>query len=65
MADSEVLTMEVVGEFLGYDQDQTIVQYFRRCFAHYFPALGLAAPVRHKSLGRDPRRSAMLDKRCW
>lgn len=30
LADSEVVTMEVVGEFLGYDQDQAIFQYFRR-----------------------------------
>lgn len=40
LADSEVLTMEVVGEFLGYDQDQAIFQYFRRYYAHFFPALG-------------------------
>ena len=30
LADSEVLTMEVVGEFLGYDQDVAIYHYFRR-----------------------------------
>jgi hypothetical protein len=39
LADSEVLTMEVVGEFLGYDQDQAIYRYFRRYYAHFFPAL--------------------------
>ncbi len=30
LADSEVVTMEVVGEFLGSAQDQTIFQYFQR-----------------------------------
>ncbi|MGI8477199.1 MAG: IS982 family transposase, partial [Thermomicrobiales bacterium] len=39
LADSEVLTMEVVGEFLGYDQDQAIYQYFQRHYAHFFPGL--------------------------
>ena len=40
LADSEVLTMELVGEFLGYDQDIAIYRYFRRHHAAWFPALG-------------------------
>lgn len=40
LADSEVLTMEVVGEFLGHDQDVAIYRYFRRDHADWFPALG-------------------------
>jgi hypothetical protein len=39
LADAEVLTMEVVGEFLGYDQDAAIYHYFRRHHAGWFPAL--------------------------
>jgi Transposase DDE domain len=39
LADSEVLTMEVVGEFLGLDQDVALYQYFRRHHADLFPAL--------------------------
>ena len=38
LADSEVLTMEVVGEFLGYDRDAAIFQYFRREHPDFFPA---------------------------
>jgi len=38
-ADGEVLTMEVVGEFLGLDQDVAIYQYFRREHPEFFPAL--------------------------
>jgi hypothetical protein len=39
LADSEVLTMEVVGEFLGYDQDVGIYHYVRRHHPGWFPAL--------------------------
>ena len=39
LADSEVLTLEVVGEFLGLDQDTAIYRYFRRHYGHFFPAL--------------------------
>jgi hypothetical protein len=40
LADSEVLTLEVVGEFLGLDQDMAIYHYFRREHPDWFPALG-------------------------
>ncbi len=39
MTDSEVITMEVVGEYLGLSQDQAIYTYFRRHYSHFFPAL--------------------------
>ena len=39
LADSEVLTMEVVGEYLGLDQDTALFAYFRRHHADLFPAL--------------------------
>lgn len=39
LADSEVLTMEVVGEFLGLDRDTALVAYFRREHPDWFPAL--------------------------
>jgi Transposase DDE domain len=37
--DSEVLTIEVVGEFLGFDQDAQLFWYFRQHHADAFPAL--------------------------
>ena len=37
--DSEVLTMEVVGEFLGIDTDSGQYAYFRAHFGTFFPAL--------------------------
>jgi DDE family transposase len=39
LSDSEVLTIEIVGEFLGLDTDKGIYGYFRRHYAQWFPAL--------------------------
>jgi Transposase DDE domain len=39
LADSEVLTMEVVGEFLGIDTEKGLYEHFRRYYAGWFPAL--------------------------
>lgn len=39
LADSEVLTMESVGAFLGLATDQALYGYFRHHFRHFFPAL--------------------------
>src|SRR4051812_2948837 len=37
LADSEVLTVEIVGEFLGLDTDRGLHAHFRRYFGHLFP----------------------------
>ncbi len=42
LTDSEVITMEVVGTYLGLSQDQEIFDYFRRHYHHFFPAMGQA-----------------------
>jgi hypothetical protein len=39
LSDGEVLTMEVVGEFLGIDTDVGLYRYFRRHYGAWFPAL--------------------------
>jgi hypothetical protein len=39
LKDSEVLTIEIVGEFLGKDCDKTIWEYFRSHWLHFFPKL--------------------------
>lgn len=43
LSDEELLTMEVVGEFLGIDEDKKIWQYFKSCWSHYFPNIGSRA----------------------
>ena len=40
LADSEVLTMEIVGELLGLDTAKQIWRYFRQHWAAWFPRLG-------------------------
>jgi hypothetical protein len=40
LSDSEVLTIECVGEFLGIDTDKGLYQHFRRPYGDWFQALG-------------------------
>src|SRR4029453_14898962 len=39
LADSEVLTIEGVGEFLGIDTDKGLYEHFCRYWSDWFPAL--------------------------
>lgn len=39
LRDSEVLAMEIVGEFLGIDKEKDLFVYFRTHFADWFPAI--------------------------
>jgi hypothetical protein len=39
LTDAEVLSIEVVGEYLGLDRDSELFAYFRRHYAHFFPRL--------------------------
>lgn len=39
LSDSEVITMEILGEFLGLETDTAIFRYFRRHYGEWFPAL--------------------------
>jgi len=40
LTDSEVIAMELVGEFMGKDTDKAIWRYFRNHWHHWFPNLG-------------------------
>lgn len=40
LSDSEVITMEIVGEFLGYGKDKQIHAYFRMHWKSLFPKIG-------------------------
>src|SRR3954469_515314 len=39
LSDAEVLTIELLGEFLGMDTDEAIFRYFREHYGEWFPAL--------------------------
>lgn len=62
LADSEVLTMEVVGEFLGLDQDVAIVAHFRRYHPGYFPAL---RRVHRTTFARQAANLWVVKERLW
>ncbi len=62
LADSEVLSMEVVGEFLGLDQDAAIYRYFRREHPDWFPALGR---VHRTTFARQAAKLWGLKEQVW
>ena len=62
LADSEVLTIETVGEFLGLDTDQGLHAYFRRHFAEFFPAL---RRVHRTTLARQAANLWMVKIALW
>lgn len=39
LSDAEVLTIEVVGSFLGFNPDKPLFEYFQRHYSPFFPAL--------------------------
>ena len=51
LADSEVITMEVIGSYLGLSQDHELFDYFQRHYTHFFPALD------------GPHRTMLMDTR--
>jgi hypothetical protein len=62
LADSEVLAMEVIGEYLGLDQDAAIVAYFRREHPDYFPAL---VQVHRTTFARQAANLWVVKERLW
>src|SRR5437016_3235848 len=62
LADSEVLTMEVVGEYLGLGQEQALFAYFRRHYAHFFPAL---RRLHRTTVERQAANLWALKERLW
>ena len=62
LADSEVLTMEAVGEFLGLDQERHMFDYFRRHYGHFFPAL---RSLHRTTFTRQAANLWQLKARLW
>ncbi len=62
LADSEVLTMEVAGEFLGLDQDVAIYHYFRREHPSFFPAL---RRIHRTTFVRQAANLWVVKERLW
>ncbi len=62
LADSEVITMEVVGTYLGLSQDQEVFDYFRRHYAHFFPMM---AQVDRTTFVRQAANLWAIKERLW
>lgn len=62
LTDSEVLTLEVVGEYLGLEQDSAIFAYFRRHYRHFFPAL---AQIHRTTFVRHAANLQVIKERLW
>src|SRR3712207_5008891 len=62
LSDSEVLTIEVVGEFLGLDEDMELLAYFRRHYAHFFPNL---LRVHRTTFTRQAANLWKVKERLW
>ncbi len=62
LTDTEVLTMEVVGEYLALDCDRAIFDYFRRHYSHFFPAL---RHLHRTTFGRHSANLWKVKERVW
>ena len=62
LADSEVLTIEIVGEFLGLDTDKAIHSFFRRHYGEWFPTLG---EVHRSTFARQAANLWKVKERLW
>lgn len=62
LTDQEVLTIEVVGEYLSMDCDRAIFDYFRRHFSHFFPALRI---VHRTTFVRQSANLWKVKERLW
>jgi hypothetical protein len=62
LSDSEVLTMEVVGAFLGIEEDQALYRYFRDCWHDDFPLL---ATVHRTTFVRQAANLWQVKARLW
>lgn len=62
LSDSEVLTMEVVGEFLGIDDEVALYRYFRRHWTAWFPHLRV---VNRTTYTRQMANLWRVKERLW
>ena len=65
LADSggvEVVTMEIVGEYLGVERESALFAYFRRHYAHFFPAV---RSLHRTTFTRQAANRWRLKERLW
>jgi Transposase DDE domain len=62
LSDSEVITMEIVGEFLGLDTDKGIYEFFSRHYPQWFPKL---KEVHRTTFARQAANLWVIKERLW
>ena len=62
LSDSEVITMEIVGSYLGLSQDRELFRYFQRHYRHFFPAL---ATLHRTTFVRQAANLWAVKERLW
>ncbi|MGH2510424.1 MAG: IS982 family transposase [Ktedonobacteraceae bacterium] len=62
LTESEVLTMEVVGSYLGISQDEALLALFREHYAHFFPQI---AQVHRTTFVRQAANLWAIKERLW
>jgi hypothetical protein len=62
LSDSEVITMEIVAEFLGIDTDKGIYHYFKRHYKEWFPTL---CEVHRTTFARQAANLWKIKEQIW
>jgi hypothetical protein len=62
LSDAEVLTIEIIGEYLEIDRDRALLDYFRRHWSHYFPQL---SSLHRTTFTRQAANLWKLKERLW
>lgn len=62
MSDSEVITIEIVGSYLGLSQDQELVEFFRHHYSHFFPVL---LKIERSTFVRQAANLWAVKERLW
>lgn len=62
LSDSEVITIEIVGSYLGLSQDRELFEYFGRHYGHFFPAL---RAIHRSTFVRQAANVWAVKERLW
>ena len=62
LSDSEVMSMEIIGEFLGIDTDKGIYTYFKRHYPHYFPKI---RDIHRTTFARQAANLWVIKEHLW
>jgi len=62
LSDSEILTIEVVGNYLEISKETQIFEYFRRHYTHFFPRL---KEIHRTTFTRQAANLWVLKERLW